>query len=121
MLFRQQRQRLLKKFYRAAGRAAVATAQPPVQQKMRFRQHRHQGMMRGPSMLARVGPTQRALLPAVALEHGRVQIQTVSGRGFRQSLQLPVPQAGEKTLALSLAETFEQIANRVVDWKASDP
>src|SRR5712692_2713227 len=88
---------------------------------MRFGQHRHQRMMRGPSMLARVGPAQRPLLSAVALEHGRVQIQAISARTFRQSLQLPVPQAGEKTLALSLPKTFEQVANGVVDWKASDP
>src|SRR5271154_3758382 len=87
---------------------------------MRFGQHRQQRMMRGPSMLARVGPTQRPLLPAVTLEHGRVQIQAVSARTFRQPLQLPVPQAGEKTLTLSLAEAFEQIANGVVDRKASD-
>src|SRR6266481_5691240 len=78
-------------------------------------------MMRGPSMLARVGPAQRSLLPTVALEHGGVQIQTVSRRTFRQPLQLPVPQAREKTLALSLAEAFEQVANGVVDRKASDP
>src|SRR5216684_7494014 len=88
---------------------------------MRFGQHRYQRMMRGPSMLARVGPAQRPLLPTVALEHGRVQIQTISRRTFRQPLQLPVPQTGEKTLALSLAETFEQVANSVVDRKASDP
>src|SRR5712692_9788819 len=88
---------------------------------MRFGQHRYQRMMRGPSMLARVRPAQRPLLPAIALEHGGVQIQTISRRTFRQPLQLPVPQAGEKTLALSLAETFEQVANGVVDRKASDP
>src|SRR3979409_1797850 len=88
---------------------------------MRFSQPRHQWMMRGPSMLARVGSAQRALLPTVALEHGRVQIQTISRRTFRQPLQLPVPQSGEKTLALSLAETFEQVANGVVDGKTSDP
>src|SRR6202166_1262421 len=88
---------------------------------MRFGQHRYQGMMRGPSMLARVGPAQGPLLPAVALEHGRVQIQAVSASTFRQPLELPVPQAGEKTLALSLAEAFEQVANGVVDRKASDP
>src|ERR1700730_8545295 len=78
-------------------------------------------MMPGPSMLARVGPTQRSLLPAVALEYGRVQIQAVPGRTFRQPLQLPVPQAGEKTLTLSLAEAFEQIANGVVARETSDP
>src|SRR5712691_9031373 len=88
---------------------------------MRFGQHRYQRMMRGPSMLARVGPAQRALLPTVTFKHGGIQIQTVSGRTFRQSLQLPVPQAGEKMLALSLAETFEQVANGVVDREASDP
>src|SRR5579863_3968558 len=88
---------------------------------MRFGQHCDQGMMRGTSMLARVGPAQRSLLSAVALEHGRVQIQAVSGRTFRQPLQLPVPQAGEKTLALSLPKTLEQVANGVVDRKASDP
>src|SRR5713226_5841512 len=121
MLFRQQRQRFLEKFHSATGRAAVAAAQPAVQQKMRFGQHRHQRMMRGPSMLARVGPAQRPLLPAVALEYGRVQIQAISGRTFRQPLQLPVPQAGEKTLTLSLAKTLEQVANGVVDRKASDP
>src|SRR5882762_1335019 len=88
---------------------------------MRFGQHRHERMMRGPSMLARVGPAQRALLPTVALEHRRVQIQTISGRTFRQPLPLPVPQAGEKTLALSLPKTLEQVANGVVDRKASDP
>jgi hypothetical protein len=71
-------------------------------------------------MFARVGPAQRALLSAVALEHGRVQIQTISGRAFRQPLQLPVPQAGEKTLALSLPKPLEQVANGVVDGKASD-
>src|ERR1700686_1050584 len=76
-------------------------------------------MMRGPSMFARVGPAQRPLLPTVALEHGRIQIQTISGRTFWQPLQLPVPQAGEKTLALSLPEPLEQVANGVVHREAS--
>src|ERR1700693_5748419 len=111
MFFRQQRQRLLEKFHSATGRAAVTAAQPSVQQKMCFGQHRLQRMMRGPSMFARVGPAQRPLLPTVALEHGRIQIQTISGRTFWQPLQLPVPQAGEKTLALSLPEPLEQVAN----------
>ena len=71
-------------------------------------------------MLARVGPAQRPLLPTVALEHGRVQIQTISGRTFRQPLQLPVPQAGEKTLALS-SKTPNRLANGVVHRKARDP
>src|SRR5216683_4016801 len=88
---------------------------------MSFGQHGHERMMRGPPMLARVGPAQRSLLPTVALEHGGVQIQTISGRAFRQPLQLPVPQAREKMLALSLPEPLEQVANGVVDGKASDP
>src|SRR5260370_36558414 len=78
-------------------------------------------MMRRPAMLARVGPAQRALLPTETFKPGGIQIQTVSRRTFRQPLQLPVPQAGEKMLALPLAETFEQVANSVVDRKASDP
>src|SRR5258708_7375466 len=88
---------------------------------MSFGQHGHERMMRGPPMLARVGPAQRSLLPTVALEHGGVQIQTVSGRTFRQPLQLPVPQAREKTLALSLAETFEQVANGADNGKRRNP
>jgi|HubBroStandDraft_6_1064221.scaffolds.fasta_scaffold69706_3 hypothetical protein len=47
-------------------------------------------------MLARVESAQRFLLPAVALEHGRVQIQAVSARTFRQPRQLSVSRAREK-------------------------
>src|SRR5258708_4845703 len=77
-------------------------------------------MMRGPLMLARVCSAQRSLLPTVAFKHGRVQIQTVARRTFRKPRQLPTPQAGEKTLALSLHEAFEQVANGVITRKACD-
>jgi hypothetical protein len=56
VFFRQQHQGFLEKFHHAASRAAVAAPQPAVQQKVRFGQHRHQRMMRGPSVLAWVGP-----------------------------------------------------------------
>src|SRR6202171_587021 len=78
-------------------------------------------MMRGPSVLARVRSAQRTLLPAVALKHRGIQIQTVSRRTLRKPPELPTPQAGEKTLALSLAETLEQVANGVIGGKARDP
>src|SRR5437879_9782008 len=78
-------------------------------------------MMRGPSVLAWVGPWQCTLLPSVALEHRGVQVETVSATTFRKSRELPAPQAGEKTLALPLAEALEQIANGVVDRKTRDP
>src|SRR6202041_1023109 len=78
-------------------------------------------MMRGPPMLAWIRPAQSTLLPPVALEHRRIQIQAISCRTSRKPLQLPTPQAGEKTLALSLTETFEQVANGVIDRKARDP
>ena len=71
-------------------------------------------------MLAWIRPSQRTLLPPVALEHRGIQVQTISRRTSRKSLQLPTPQAGEKTLALSLTEPFEQIANGVIDRKARD-
>ena len=121
MFFRQQRQAFLEKFHYATGRAAVPAPQPAVQKKVRFGQHRYQRMMGGPSMLARVRPAQRTLLPPVALEHRGIQIQTISRRTSRKPLQLPTPQAGEKTLAMSLTEAFEQIANGVIDGKARDP
>jgi len=69
-------------------------------------------------MLARVRSAQRSLLPAVAFKHRRIQIQTIARRTFRKPLQLPTPQAGEKTLALSLTEAFEQVANGVIARKA---
>src|SRR6266436_2979120 len=78
-------------------------------------------MMRGPSMLAWVRSAQRSLLPAVAFKHGRVQIQTVARRTFRKPRQLPIPQAGEKSLTLSLTEALEQVANGVITRKACDP
>src|ERR1700730_15565912 len=77
-------------------------------------------MMRWQSMLARIRLAQRSLLMAVALKHRRIQIRTVARRTFRKPLELPPPQAGEKTLALSLAEALEQVANGVVDGKARD-
>jgi len=72
-------------------------------------------------MLGQVASAQCPLLPTVALEHDRVQIQAVSARIFRQPLHLLVPQAGEKTLALSLPEAFEQVVNGVIIREASDP
>src|SRR5690349_11201722 len=77
-------------------------------------------MMRRPAMFARVGSAQRTLLMTVALEHRGVQIQAVSRQAFRQSLELPVPQAREKTLALALSEALEQVANGVVDRETRD-
>src|SRR6202167_6052891 len=121
MFFRQQCQSLLEKFHYATGRATVSAPQPAVQQKVRLGQHRYQRMMRGPPMLARVRSAQRSLLSAIAFEHRGIQIQTISRRTPRKPLQLPTPQAGEKTLALSLTEAFEQVANGVIDRKARDP
>src|SRR5258708_29321043 len=121
MFFRQQCQRLLEKFHHATGCATVPAPQPAVQKKVRLGQPRHQRMMRGPPMLAWIRPAQRTLLPPVALEYRGIQIQTISRRTSRKSFQLPTPQAGEKTLALSLTEAFEQIANGVIDRKARDP
>src|ERR1700675_2625575 len=121
MFFRQQCQSLLEKFHYATGRATVPAPQPAVQQKVRLGQHRYQRMMRGPPMLAWIGPAQRTLLPPVALEHRGIQIQTISLRTSRKPFQLPTPQAREKTLALSLTEAFEQVANGVIDRKARDP
>ena len=66
-------------------------------------------------MFARVGTAQRTLLVTVALEHRGIQIQAVARDAFRQSFELPVPQAREKTLILALPEALEQVANRVVD------
>src|SRR5271168_4064487 len=78
-------------------------------------------MMRGPTMLAWIRSAQRTLLPPVALEHRRIQIQTIARRTSRKPLQLPTPQAGEKTLTLSLTEAFEQVANGVIARKARNP
>ena len=72
-------------------------------------------------MLARIGSVQRTLLLAVALEHRGVQIQTIASRTFRYALQPPTLQAREKTLALSLPEAFEQVANGVIDGKGKAP
>src|SRR5215472_16192051 len=77
-------------------------------------------MMGRPAMLARVGSAQSTLLVTVALKHRRVQVQAVSGKAFRQSLELPVAQTREKTLTLSLPKELEQVANRVVDRKTGD-
>ena len=121
VFFRQQRQGFLEKFHYATGRATVSAPQPAVQQKVRLGQHRYQRMMRRPPVLARVRPAQRSLLTAVAFKHRGIQIQTISRRTSRKPLQLPTPQAGEKTLALSLTEALEQVANGVVDGKARDP
>ena len=93
----------------------------PCKRKMRFGQHRHQRMMRRPAMLARVGSAQRPFLVTVALEHRGIQIQAVARGAFRQSFELPVPQAREKTLTLALPEALEQIANCVVDRKTGNP
>ena len=72
-------------------------------------------------MLAWIRSAQRSLLSPVALEHRGIQIQTISLRTSRKPFQLPTPQAREKTLALSLTEAFEQVANGVIDRKARDP
>jgi hypothetical protein len=69
-------------------------------------------------MLARVGSTQRTLLSPITLEHGRIQVQTVSRRTLRKPFELPTPQAREKALARPLPKTLEQIANGVVDGSA---
>src|SRR5262249_51616997 len=74
-------------------------------------------MMRRPAMFARVGAAQRTLLVPVALEPRGIQIQAVARGAFRQSFELPGPQAIEKSLALPLPEALEQVANRVVDGK----
>jgi len=66
------------------------------------------------SMLARVRAAQGPLLVAITLEHGGVQIQTVSRGAFRNLLELPVPHAREKTLALSLPEALEQVSQHCV-------
>src|SRR6202158_6488402 len=84
---------------------------------MRIGQPRQQRMVRGPPMLARIGPAQRSLLLAVALEYRGVQIQTVSRRTFRKPCQLAAPQPGKKLLALSLAKALEQGAQSVVAGK----
>src|SRR5882757_3701614 len=94
MFFRQQCQGPLEKFHHATGGATVPAPQPAAQ---------------------------RTLLPPVALEYRGIQIQTISRRTSRKPFQLPTPQAGEKTLALSLTEALEQIANGVIDRKARDP
>ena len=60
-------------------------------------------------MLARIRPTQRTLLSPVALEHRGIQIQTISRRTSRKPFQLPTPQAGEKTLALSLSKRLNRL------------
>src|ERR1700676_3748816 len=71
-------------------------------------------MVRGPPMLARIGPAQRTLLLAVAFEYRGVQIQTVSRSTFRKPCQLPSPQARKKSLALPLPKTLEQVAQGVI-------
>src|SRR5450759_1127002 len=113
----QQRQRFLEKFHHPASGAAVPAAQPSMQQEVLLGQHRQQRMMRGPSMLVRIRPAQRTLLPAIAFKHSGVQIKTVSRCTFRKPCELPSPQAREKSLALPLPKTLEQVAQGVVAGK----
>ena len=54
--------------------------------------------MAGPPVLTRVVTLERAFLPAVALEDGRIQIQAVAFGAHGQALDPPLDQRREQAL-----------------------
>ena len=65
---------------------------------MGLAQHGQQGMMAGPSVLARVMSLERTFLLAIALEYGGIQIQRVALTAPRHPLHLPFRQRLEQAL-----------------------
>src|SRR5437762_12079397 len=121
LTFRQERQRFLQKLYHPARRAAVAAAQPAMQNEVRFRHNRQQGMMRGASVFARVRSLQRSLLSSVAFKHRGIQVQAVAPFPLGQSLHLPGPQRRVESVVLSLPNTLESVADSIVGREPSKP
>src|SRR5205823_13955255 len=104
LTLRQKRQRFFQKLHHPARRAAVPTAQPAMQNEVRFRQNRQQGMMRGASVFARIRSLQRSLLSSVAFKHGGIQVQAVAPFPLGQSPHLPRPRRVESVILVG-AET----------------
>ena len=87
---------------------------------MCFGQNSQQGMMRGPSVFARVVSFERSFLLSVALENSGVQVQAVAFAARRHPLHLPLRQRLEQALHVTHGEAPEQIADRVVGGKVID-
>src|SRR5207237_4789559 len=121
LTFRQKRQRFFQKLHHPARRAAVAAAQPAMQNEVRFRQNRQQGMMRGASVFARIRSFQRSLLSSVAFKYGGIQVQAVAPFPLGQSLHLPGPQRRVESVILSLPKTLEPVADGIVRSEPSNP
>jgi hypothetical protein len=90
-----------------------------VEDEVRLRQNRQQGMMARPSVLARVVAFQRTFLPAVALEDRRIQIQAVAFGEQGHALHPPLAEWREQPLHIAHAELPEEIADRVVTREAA--
>ena len=71
-------------------------------------------------MLARVVPLERALLCAIALKHGRIQVQAVAFDSHWQALQLPLGQGRIELMNLAHCKAPKQITDRVIARKACD-
>jgi hypothetical protein len=82
-----------------------------------FGQHRQQRMMTRPAVFARVVSLQRAFLLSVALEHSRVQIETVAFGAQWQAVQFPPLERFEQPLHVAHAEPAEQVADGIVGGK----
>src|SRR5207302_8379891 len=121
LTLRQKRQRFFQKLHHPARRAAVPTAQPAMQNEVRFRQNRQQGMMRGASVFARVRSFQRSLLSSVAFKYGGIQVQAVAPFPLGQSPHLPRPQRRVESVILSLPKTLEPVADGIVGREPSNP
>src|SRR5213595_2383720 len=92
-----------------------------MQNEVRFRQIRPQGMMREASVFARVRSLQRSLLSSVAFKHRGIQVQAVAPFPLGQSLHLPGPQRRVESVILSLPKTLEPVADGIVGREPSNP
>src|SRR5207244_13573720 len=92
-----------------------------IQNEVRVRQNRQQGMMRGTTVLARVRSFQRSLLSSVAFKYGGIQVQAVAPFPLGQSPHLPGPQRRVESVILSLPKTLEPVADGMVGSEAENP
>src|SRR5207302_1481650 len=112
-----QRESFFEKLLHATAGAAVAAAQPAVEEKVRFAQHRQQRMMAGTAVFARVVSFERTFLLAIPLKDGRIQVQGVALWARRQALHLPLGQWFVQALHLTHTKLAKQIADGVVGGK----
>ncbi len=91
-----------------------------MQNEVRFRQNRQQGMMRGASVFARVRSLQRSLLSSVAFKYGGIQVQAVAPFPLGQSLHLPGPQRRVESVILVGSGT-SAVAPKCLQSSVSSP